>query len=232
MKHRYKISNRKLCLYFVFIVFALFIFSSTIIQSLGFLLSFNKNLQIEKLISANDKDNDGLDDYSDIVASAKEQIGKVTIYDTSYYSSAYPPEDRGACTDVVWRALSGAGYDFKQMIDEDILKNKILYLAEKEADPNIDFRRVVNIQTYLKLHAESLTLDVKPYDAENLKNWQQGDLVIFDKLPITGLLHIAIVSDKRDIRGVPYLIDNHGKGVHENNILLTWPTKIIGHYRL
>lgn len=49
-----------------------------------------------------------------IVAAARDQIGKTTIYDGAYVGLDYPggdvPLERGVCTDVVIRALRDA-YD-------------------------------------------------------------------------------------------------------------------------
>ena len=49
---------------------------------------------------------------------------------------------------------------------------------------------------------------------------------------VGGLWHIVIISDKKDINGIPFLIHNHGFGTTENNLLLKWPAKISGHYRI
>ncbi len=185
---------------------------------------------VEKITSLVDKDADGVDDYADLVESARAQIGVVTSYDTGYYTSAFPPEDRGACADVIWRALEGAGYDFKTMIDGDIAKNPQQYPQEPVLDENIDFRRVRNIKVFLENNAEVLTTEVVLEDQQNLYQWQAGDMVTFDQIP-GGLWHVAIVSDKRRRDGVPFIIHNYGYGVREDDYLLNWPTKVSGHYR-
>jgi hypothetical protein len=54
---------------------------------------FTKKIEIPTLTSSIDKDNDNIDDYTDIVESARSQIGIVTEYDTQYYGNGgYPPE--------------------------------------------------------------------------------------------------------------------------------------------
>lgn len=190
----------------------------------------NYSLKIEQVKSTVDKDKDGIDDYTEILLNARNQIGRVTKYNTSYYSSAYPPEDSGACSDVIWRAFKNTGYDFKKMLDEDIKKNQKNYSNIKTPDPNIDFRRVRNIRTFLEKNTKKLTNSVKPWDEKNLKQWQGGDIVTYDQIP-GRLWHIAIVSDKRRKDGVPLIIHNYGGGVKEDDYLLNWPAKITGHYR-
>ena len=166
-----------------------------------------------------------------IVIGARSQIGVVTKYDTSYYSTAYPPADTGVCADVIWRAFQETGYDFKKMLDEDIRKNSSAYPQNSLTDENINFRRVQNIRTYLERHAQSLTTEVKPGDKTNLSEWQGGDIVTFAQIK-GGLWHIAIISNKRQVDGIPLLIHNYGRGVKEDNFLTNWPTKITGHFRM
>lgn len=187
-----------------------------------------RELDALRLTSTKDADGDGTNDYADIVHSARAQIGVVTSYDTSYYGGGYPPSDTGACADVIWRALSEAGYDFKALIDADMAASPDAYLTEYDA--NINFRRTQNIGVFLARNAISLTTDVVPGNTENLREWQGGDIVTFAQIP-GGLWHVAVVSDKRRSDGVPYLIHNHGYGTTENDYLTRWPTDITGHYR-
>ncbi|MFA6528565.1 MAG: DUF1287 domain-containing protein [Candidatus Gracilibacteria bacterium] len=191
----------------------------------------NERLEIdEKITSSVDKDSDGLDDYTDIMEGARAQIGVVTEYDTGYYQDAYPPENSGVCADVIWRALEEAGYDLKEMLDADMALYPEDYTQDPAPDTNINFRRVRNIKVFLEKYAESLTIEVIPWDEENLAEWQGGDIVSFDQIE-GGLWHIAIVSDERRDDGVPLIIHNYGYGVKENDYLLNWPTEITGHYR-
>ncbi len=187
-------------------------------------------IEIQSIQSTVDKDGDGIDDYTDILESARAQIGVVTEYDTSYYADAYPPENSGVCADVLWRALKGAGYDFKEMIDEDMALYPDDYLSDPVPDPNINFRRVRNIKVFLDKYAVSLTTEVIPWDEENLSEWQGGDIVTYDQIE-GGLWHVAIISDERNADGTPLIIHNYGYGIKEDNYLLNWPTEITGHYR-
>lgn len=152
-----------------------------------------------------------------------------TRYHSAYYEGGYPPDDEGVCTDVIWRALQNAGYDIKESIDKDINVNINDYPNIENPDPNIDFRRVVNLNVYLNKYMKNITTDIIPYDVENLEEWQGGDIVVL-KNPS----HIAIVSDYRRKDGIPYIIHNAGPYPKEQDNLLTWYNRdsIIGHYRI
>lgn len=136
----------------------------------------------------------------------------------------YPPEEEGVCTDVVWRAFYNAGYSLKDMVDEDIKNNVEQYpRVNGKPDPNIDFRRVSNLKIFFERNTNILTNDLT-----KIEEWQPGDIVIF------GTSHIGIISDKRNKKGVPYLIHNAGQPLREEDTLELWDkfTPITGHYRL
>lgn len=155
-----------------------------------------------------------------LVESARNQIGIVTKYDNQYYNGGYPPEGRGACTDVIERALMDQGYDLKNKIDKDMLNFPEEYPCK--SDPNINYRRVVNLKIFLDRYFEKIDLE---------QDWQPGDIVTYDQIP-GGLWHIAILSDKKNKDGIPLLIHNYGRGVIEDDFLFKWPAAITGHYRL
>lgn len=65
------------------------------------------------------------------------------------------------CADVIWRAFENAGYNLKEMIDEDIKNNINEYQrVEGKPDPNIDFRRVPNLKVFFERNAIKLTDDI------------------------------------------------------------------------
>ncbi|MCI9434131.1 MAG: DUF1287 domain-containing protein [Bacilli bacterium] len=180
---------------------------------------------IETIISKNDYDNDGVDDYTDIMLGARMDAINKPKYKSVYYAGGYPPDDEGVCSDVIWRAFKNAGYNLKDMIDLDIKNNPDDYPGlDKVPDPNIDFRRVRNLKVFFDKYATSLTLD--PY---NIAAWQPGDIVIFG----TSYNHIGIISDKRNKKGIPYLIHNASQYNREEDALEAWYKKsgITGHYR-
>ena len=174
---------------------------------------------IAAVISDSDYDHDGIDDYTDILLGARKDAENMPVYKSAYYALGYPPDTEGVCTDLVWRALANAGYSLKDLVDEDVANNVAAYpRVEGNPDPNIDFRRVANLKIFFERNCSALTLD--PND---IAQWQPGDIVTF------GTNHIAIVSDKRNQDGMPYIIHNAGQPVREEDAL-TWPG-ISGHFR-
>lgn len=180
----------------------------------------NQDFDIKTYKSAIDKDNDGIDDQTDILQNTRKYIAKKPKYKSKYYETGYPNDNYGVCTDVVAFALLEVGYDLKELVNEDIKKNKELYNIDI-IDKNIDFRRVKNLQVYFKNNAISLTTDINDITA-----WQGGDIVIFKK-------HIGIVSDKRNKKGISFIIHhaNPFQLYYEEDVLEKY-TDIVGHYRI
>ncbi|KNY29594.1 DUF1287 domain-containing protein [Pseudobacteroides cellulosolvens] len=184
-------------------------------------------IKIPKILCKSDKDRDGINDLDDIIQGAKKDAKNKPVYRSKYYVGGYPPYNEGVCTDVIWRALKNAGYNLKQMIDKDIKAHRRDYFSSKrKSDPNIDFRRVSNLFVFFKKYSKNLTTKLKPYDIDNLREWQGGDIVTF-KNPN----HIAIVSNKRRPDGIPYLIHNGGPYTMEIDTLVTMMPGITGHFR-
>lgn len=185
---------------------------------------YAKDFDIETVISKTDYDNDGIDDYTDILQGAKIEVENKPTYKSAYYSGGYPPDNEGVCTDVIWRALKNAGYSLKDMVDEDIKNNVDKYpRVDGKPDSNIDFRRVPNLQVYFERNQINLTTDLS-----KIEEWQPGDIVVF------GSSHIGIISDKRNKKGIPYLLHNGGQPLREEDILEVYNKyePITGHYRM
>ena len=180
----------------------------------------NSDFGIDTYISKIDKDNDNVDDQTDILNNAKAYIQTKPKYKSKYYSTGYPDDEYGVCTDVVAYALRESGYDLMELVYNDIKDNKEKYNIDV-VDKNIDFRRVKNLNIYFSFHAISLTTDI--YD---ISNWQGGDIVVFKN-------HIGIVSDKRNKNGVSFVIHhaNPYQKYYEEDIL-EYRNDIIGHYRI
>ena len=180
----------------------------------------NEDFNIKTYISKTDKDNDGIDDQTDILNHARDYIKTNPKYKSKYYATGYPNDEYGVCTDVVAFALQGAGYDLMNLVNEHIKTNRNLYDIDV-IDKNIDFRRVQNLKVYLDNNAIALTNDIN-----KIKEWQGGDIVVFKN-------HIGIVSDKRNKKGISFIIHhaNPYQRYYEEDIL-EYRNDIIGHYRI
>ena len=124
-----------------------------------------------------DKDEDGVDDQTDLFQSVRAYLDTKPKYKSKYYASGYPDDTYGVCTDVVAFGMLGAGYDIRELMDEDIKQAPEAYNIENP-DKNIDFRRVPNMAVYLKRHAIVLTKDTgkveewqADYEQDILKSW-------------------------------------------------------------
>ena len=181
----------------------------------------NSHFGITTYQSNMDKDNDGVDDQTDILNSVRSYIATKPKYDSKYYAGGYPDDGYGVCTDVVAFGLLGAGYDLRELVNEDIKNNPEKYNI-KVRDKNIDYRRVRNLLTYLEENSINLTTDIK-----NIDEWQGGDIVVFST-------HIGIVSDKRNKKGIPYVIHHERpyQEEYEEDILGSRKNDINGHFRV
>ena len=154
--------------------------------------------------------------------NVRTYIAKKPKYKSKYYETGYPDDEYGVCTDVVANGLKDAGYDLKELVNEDIINNKEKYNIEV-IDKNIDFRRVRNLDIYLKNNSISLTKELS-----QIEEWQGGDIIVFKD-------HIGIISDKRNKKGIPFLI-HHANPIqvnYEEDVLeLYGQDYIIGHYRI
>jgi len=162
-----------------------------------------------------------------IVYGARQEVERGVQYDMSYYGLDYPggdpPEDRGACTDVVVRALRYAGIDLQKRIHEDMSENFALYPDNwglSGPDSNIDHRRVANQVVYFERHGNAL-----PVGAEE-DAYKPGNIIVW-KLN-GGRKHVGIVSDQTTDDGTPLILHNIS-GAAEEDVLKRW--EIIGHYR-
>ena len=199
------------------LILCLFLFISFLLYYLIPKKSYtNSDFNISDIKSDIDYDNDGIDDYTDIYESAISYINTKPKYKSKYYANGYPDDNYGVCTDVVLFAFLNAGYDLQELVNNDIVNNKDLYNIDK-IDKNIDFRRVRNLKVFFDNHANILTNDISKYS-----EFQKGDIVVFPK-------HIAIISEKRNKNGIPYIIHNNGNHKYVEDALSRY--NIIGHYR-
>lgn len=180
----------------------------------------NSDFNIETYISKIDKDNDGIDDQTDIINNTRKYIATKPKYKSKYYATGYPDDEYGVCTDVVATSLKSSGYDLMELVHNHIKENKELYDIET-IDKNIDFRRVKNLNIYFQNTAISLTTDIN-----EIEEWQGGDIIVFEK-------HIGIISDKRNKSGIPFIIHHANPyQIHYEEDILENRNDIIGHYRI
>jgi len=135
------------------------------------------------------------------------------------------PDNVGICTDVVIRSFRSVGIDFQRLGHEDMQSHFSAYpnfWGLHKPDPNIDHRRVPNLQVFLTRNGTVLpvTLDETTYAAGDLVTW-----TVANHLP-----HIGIVTDHL-VPGTkrPMIVHNIGKGPTLEDRLLSFP--ITGHYR-
>lgn len=179
----------------------------------------NADFNISTYISPQDADHDGIDDQTDILASARAYLATNPKYQSKYYAGGYPNDGYGVCTDVVTFALKNAGYDLKLLLDTDVHAHPDAYDIDTP-DANIDFRRVNNLFTYFQRHFLSL-----PTDFTNLTAWQGGDIVVYPS-------HIGIVSDRCNRDGIPLVLHHYSpiQATYEEDALTTYD-QITGHFR-
>lgn len=166
-----------------------------------------------------------------LVAAADERTRKPVIYDGSYREIGFPwgdvPDHTGVCTDVVIRAYRKLGIDLQHLVNHDMSLNFFAYPSFSnwrltQPDPNIDHRRVLNLQVFFARAGQNLPISYHPQD------YQPGDIVTWNIRP--GMPHIGIVSDRVAPDGVtPLIIHNIGNGTEYENVLFSMD--ITGHFR-
>ena len=164
-----------------------------------------------------------------LLSAALAQTEQRVVYDGSYRRMAYPggdvPANIGVCTDVIVRAYRAIGVDLQQRVHEDMRSAFHAYpklWGLSKPDPNIDHRRVPNLQAYLRRQRAELPR------SRDANAFRPGDLVTW-MLP-GNLPHIGIVTDRRSDDGArPLIVHNIGQGPKLEDMLFAYP--ITGHYR-
>ncbi|MFZ1989298.1 MAG: DUF1287 domain-containing protein [Alphaproteobacteria bacterium] len=164
-----------------------------------------------------------------LAAIAIDQTREHVVYDGSYRVIAYPggdvPRDRGVCADVIIRAYRELGIDLQVLIHEDMAAHFAVYPHDwglAHPDPNIDHRRVPNLQTFFARNGPALPVSRNPLD------YRPGDLVTW--FVAGSLPHIGIVSVELNPDGTrPLMVHNIGAGPQLEDMLFDYP--VTGHYR-
>lgn len=189
-----------------------------------------------------DKDRDGINDQEDILLGAKGQLkdpaGNIFLKEeeSNYYEGGDPPPHLANSTDIIARAFLEAGFKLRDLVDEDIINNFGEYPLreiwnQESSDPNIDYRRIQNLEIFFKRNARVLGVNFSASNEENLFSWFPGDIVFFDMSHNGFSDNIGIISDKTTRDGVPKVIYNYNEPGYtvEKDILREEIIK--GHYR-
>lgn len=157
-----------------------------------------------------------------LVEAALHRTTQKVRYDPAYVVIDYPggdvPSDTGVCTDVVIRTYRQLGIDLQQLVHEDMRRDLAAYpklWGLRRADPNIDHRRVPNLETYFRRQGAEVL-------GEERGRFLPGDLVSWD-LTGRGLWHIGVVV------GEDRFVHNIGNGPEISQGIRQW--KVLGHYR-
>ena len=163
-----------------------------------------------------------------LVEAAVAQTRSAVTYDGAYRRIAYPggdvPESIGVCTDVVIRAYRRVGVDLQVKVHEDMQRAFRTYpqaWGMSGPDPNIDHRRVPNLQVFFRRAGAELPV------ARDAAAYRAGDVVTW-MLP-GNLPHIGIVTGQKSGVGRPLIVHNICRGPQAEDMLFTYP--ITGHYR-
>lgn len=173
-----------------------------------------------------------------ILETVREYSEGEVRYDSSYVKMAYPggepPAGRGACTDLVIAGLRSVGIDLQRQLQEDIdrapgeYRRALRHYGSESPDPNIDHRRVANLEIYFRRHLVAVPLAGG--------GWRPGDLVVWDQNRDGWADHMGVVADRRAGSGRPLVYHNyprrgHHPGVaHAGDCLEEW--RRVGHYRV
>lgn len=174
-----------------------------------------------------------------LAAAAEKRTEKRIRYDGRYFKIKYPggdiPEHLGVCTDVVIRSYRSLGIDLQQLVHEDMQQNFHLYPKFwnlTNPDPNIDHRRVPNLQVFFTRHGKSLSI------SDNPKDYKPGDIVTWNIATTWrkiikrkgNIPHIGIVSNQLSKnKQRPLIVHNIGLGPQLEDILFDY--QITGVYR-
>ncbi|MEX1310054.1 MAG: DUF1287 domain-containing protein [Candidatus Sulfomarinibacteraceae bacterium] len=163
-----------------------------------------------------------------LTAAALERTRHAVRYDGAYRSIPYPggdvPAGVGVCTDVLIRSYRALAIDLQEEVHEDMASSFSVYPRRwglSAPDPNIDHRRVPNLEVFFTRHGERIPITGDPAD------YQPGDLVSWMVGPLP---HIGIVVPVRSSDGKRFqVVHNIGRGPELEDMLFDYP--IVGHFR-
>lgn len=166
---------------------------------------------------------------SALAAQALALSGEDITYDAAYYKIDYPGGDittgKGNAADVVIRCLRGIGIDLQLEVHEDMTRNFRLYpqlWSAMKADPNIDHRRIPNLERFFKRHGQSLT------PTRDHADYQFGDIVVWSLADAEK--HIGIIVPGPGERSAePWVVHHKDTRIKWEDVLFDY--KIEAHFR-
>ena len=166
-----------------------------------------------------------VNDAKDVFQGAMNYVASKPVWEPlKEYSGGWPTGKYGSDGDVIAYALKNAGFDLQVLINQDIEKNPSVYSENVPQGKDISFRVVENQRIYFSRYA-----DACDNDYTNIKDWQMGDIVFFEKN------HAAVVADKVNNNGVRFIIHlfwEHQAGYYQDVLETNAWGKVIGHYRI
>ncbi len=151
------------------------------------------------------------------------------VNDPSYYKIPYPNGDidpgKGAAADVIVRCYRNLGIDLQKEVHEDMADHFRLYpqlWGASAPDPNIDHRRIANLQRFFERKGQSLAA------SREATAYHPGDVVVWSLA--NAATHIGIVVPSPSNRsGETWVVHNLGDGVKWEPVLFDY--KIQAHFR-
>ncbi len=148
------------------------------------------------------------------IARLNPNVSYVATYKKIGYPWGDVPEHTGVCTDVVIRSFRSLGIDLQSMVHEDMRQAFNAYPSRKiygltKADPNIDHRRVVNLEAFFERVGAAIPVG---------SDYQPGDIITWRLSG--GEPHIGVVVNRLDPKtGNPLIVHNLGAGVRAEDLL-------------
>lgn len=164
-----------------------------------------------------------------LAAAALAHSGHSVSYDPSYYKISYPngdlPANKGVAADVLIRCYRKVGMDLQVLVHEDMNADFRGYpglWGATAPDPNIDHRRVANLQRFFEHKGQTIS------PSRNTADYRPGDIVVWELG--NAEKHIGIVvPGPGDRAGEAWVVHNMGAGVKWENILFDY--SIQRHFR-
>lgn len=168
-----------------------------------------------------------------LAAEALRYSSRAVTYDPAYFKIDFPGGDvplrKGVAADLVVRCYRKVGIDLQEEINRDMQGNYRLYpqlWGSHAIDPNIDHRRVPNLQKFFSHKGETIK------NSRDAATFKTGDIVVW-AIPSAEIAetHIGIIVPGPEGEGSTPWVVHHppGEAVKWESALFDY--QVIGHYR-